>query len=160
MITSVEWRRAGLRHSMRPLAAAAQTARTSASRLMACSSSQQTAASHAADACVAISCAPPSRPATLWGSTRSRSGTSTCVSSGPRVETGKQDSSPEKREPSSKRESRTFSRESKLEAARRKDRSIPAPTPFLFALSGAGRCSQNPQQSFAIRRSSGRWFLA
>jgi hypothetical protein len=58
-----------------------QTARTSASRLTAYSSSQQTAASHAADACAAMSCAPSSRPAALWGSTRSRSGTSTCDSS-------------------------------------------------------------------------------
>jgi hypothetical protein len=55
-------------------AAAAQTARTSASRLIAYSSSQQTAASHAADACAAMSCAPSSRSAALWGSTRSRSG--------------------------------------------------------------------------------------
>ncbi len=62
-------------------AAAAQTARTSASRLTAYSSSQQTAASHAADACAAMSCAPSSRPAALSGSTRSRSGTSTCDSS-------------------------------------------------------------------------------
>ena len=62
-------------------AAAAQTARTSASRLTAYSSSQQTAASHAADACAAMSCAPPSRRAALCGSTRSRSGTSTCDSS-------------------------------------------------------------------------------
>jgi hypothetical protein len=45
--------------------AAAQTARTSASRLTACSSSQQTAASHAAHACAAMSCAPSSRPAAL-----------------------------------------------------------------------------------------------
>ena len=45
--------------------AAAQTARTSASRLTACSSSQQTAASHAARACAAMSCAPSSRPAAL-----------------------------------------------------------------------------------------------
>ncbi|MGF6229380.1 hypothetical protein QFZ27_003335 [Inquilinus ginsengisoli] len=61
--------------------AAPQTARTSASRLIAYSSSQQTAACHAADACAAMSCAPPSRPAALWGRTRSRSGTSTCDSS-------------------------------------------------------------------------------
>src|SRR5437764_15214821 len=61
-------------------APAAQTARTSASRLIAYSSSQQTAASHAADACAAMSSASPSRPAALWGSTRSRSGTS-CDSS-------------------------------------------------------------------------------
>ena len=39
------------------------------------------AASHAADACQAMSCASPSKPAALWGSTRSRSGTSTCASS-------------------------------------------------------------------------------
>src|SRR5919107_6403538 len=45
--------------------AAAQTARTSASRLTACSPSQQTAASHAAHACAAMSCAPSSRPAAL-----------------------------------------------------------------------------------------------
>src|SRR5438128_2568622 len=50
-------------------------------RLTAYSSSQQTAASHAADACAAMSCAASSRPAALWGSTRSRSGTSTCDSS-------------------------------------------------------------------------------
>src|SRR5215207_6353498 len=42
-------------------AAAAQTARTSASRLTAYSSSQQTAASQAAEACAAMSCAPSSR---------------------------------------------------------------------------------------------------
>jgi predicted nucleic acid-binding protein len=46
---------------------AVQTARTSASGSAACSSSQQTAASHAADACAAMSCAPSSRPAALWG---------------------------------------------------------------------------------------------
>ncbi|CDM62222.1 hypothetical protein LPU83_pLPU83d_0852 (plasmid) [Rhizobium favelukesii] len=57
----------------------AQTARTSASRLTAYSSCQQTAASHAADACAAMSCAPSSRPAALPGSTRSRSGTSTLL---------------------------------------------------------------------------------
>src|SRR5215468_6536341 len=62
-------------------AAAAQTARTSASRLTAYASSQQTAASHAADACAAMSCALSSSPAALWGSTKSRSGTSTCDSS-------------------------------------------------------------------------------
>ena len=73
--------RPGLRAGMSQFAAAAQTARTSASRLIAYSSSQQTAASHAADACAATSCAPSSRPAALWGSTRSRSGTSTCDSS-------------------------------------------------------------------------------
>src|ERR1700740_918124 len=44
-------------------AAAAQTARTSASHLIAYSSSQQTVAAHAADACAAMSCAPSSRPA-------------------------------------------------------------------------------------------------
>lgn len=32
----------------------------------------------AADACAAMSCAPSSRPAALWGSSRSRSGTSIC----------------------------------------------------------------------------------
>jgi len=63
------------------VAPAPQTARTSASRLTEYSSSQQTAASHAADACAAMSCAPLSRPAALWGSTRSRSGTSTWDSS-------------------------------------------------------------------------------
>ncbi len=66
-------------------AAAAQTARTSASRLTANSSvplgSQQTAASHAAYACAATSCVSSSRPAALCGNTRSRSGTSTCDSS-------------------------------------------------------------------------------
>src|SRR3954453_5885199 len=59
----------------------AQTARTSARRLIAYSSSQQTAAAHADQACAAMSCAYSSRLAALWGSTRSRSGTSTCDSS-------------------------------------------------------------------------------
>ena len=43
--------------------------------------SQQTAASHAARACAAMSYASSSRPAALCGSARSRSGTSTCDSS-------------------------------------------------------------------------------
>jgi hypothetical protein len=48
------------------VAAADQTARTSASRLTAYSSPQQTAASHAADVCAVTSCVPSSRPAALW----------------------------------------------------------------------------------------------
>src|SRR3954464_2079503 len=68
-------------HADHQMDVGAQIARTSASRLTAYSSSQQTAASHAAEACAAMSCAPSSRPAALWGSARARAGTSTCASS-------------------------------------------------------------------------------
>ena len=63
-----------------PLAQTATEPRQAASSRIA--SSQQTAASHAADACAAMSRAMPSRPAALLGrDPRSRSGTSTCASS-------------------------------------------------------------------------------